>query len=307
VPVIAGVLCILSVVLLWSFTPVLIKIALEFIDPYTLSFLRLIQGLALIVTMWRKRYGTFRGIFTFDPLILVGGTGISINYILFIVALNYTTAGMGGLVAQIQFVTLALLAWIVIGEKFHPLKLVGVFIIVAGVSLVFIQSGSASMLMKSEYILGNGLMLIAGVGWGIYAMANKALSTRKSNLEILAPIFVIAATASLVASVLNFQTRAPLTGIGIVAIILLGTLVTGVGFLLMSAGLKRLNASLVGAITGTTPLFNILAARWILKESLTPIIFVSACVILFGILSIVQADKRIAVKYAARRLSNDKD
>lgn len=289
--VIVGVACVLSVVLFWSFTPVLIKISLEYVDPYTLAFLRLFQGLSLIVILWRKRYGTIRRMLSFEPLILVGGAGITVNYILFIVALNYTTAGMGGLIVQIQFVTLAALAWLVLGEPFHLLKLAGILVIVVGVSLVFAQTGTTSQITKSEYVVGNGLMLVAGIGWGVYAMANKAISARRSHLEFLAPIFVIATAVSFITSLLNFQIRAPMSIFGILAIVILGTVVTGVGFLLMSAGLRRLNASLVGAIAGTTPLFNLLAARWMLNEPLTPIIFLSACVILFGILSMVQADR----------------
>ena len=287
----AGVVYVSSVVVLWSFTPYLIKIALRYIDPYTLAFLRLIQGLALVIIMWRKQHKSFRGMISFEPFIFIGGIGIGINYVLFIVALNFTTASMGGLVAQIQFVTLAALAWIVLGEKFHVLKLAGVVTVVAGVSLVFAQGSIASQIMKPEYILGNSLMLIAGIGWGVYALANKSLSGRKSNIEILIPIFAIATLISMVASALQFTIRSPFTIGGIVAIITLGALVTGVGFLLMSAGLKRLNASLVGAITSVTPLFNILVARWLLKENLTPFIMLSAVIILAGILLIVRADR----------------
>ena len=289
---IIGIISVLGVVAFWSFTPVLIKIALQFVDPYTLAFLRLIQGLGLVILLHRMRSGRFRRMFRFEPAILVGGVGITVNYVLFIVALNYTTASMGGLVVQIQFVTLAALAWVVLRESFTAPKVVAVSVIIAGVVLVFVQERIVSEVIKPEYVLGNAIMLVAGVGWGVYAVSNKALSLGRTNLEILIPIFSIATVASFAAASVGFEARATMTAQGIISIVILGTGVTGVGFLLLSTGLRRLNASLVGAITSLSPLFNILISHRILGEPLSPILVISALVIILGILGILRADRQ---------------
>ena len=150
---------------------------------------------------------------------------------------------------QIQFVTLAGLAWLVLREPFGAMKIAAVVVIIVGVSLVFVQERIVSDLMKPEYVLGNSVMLVAGVGWGVYAVSNKSLSRRKSNYEILIPIFSIATAVAFVAALIGYEVRATMTMVGLISIVILGTGVTGIGFLLMSTGLRRLNASLVGAIT----------------------------------------------------------
>jgi drug/metabolite transporter (DMT)-like permease len=297
---IIGVLCVLGVVAFWSFTPFLIVTALQFVDPFTLAFLRLAQGLTLVVLLHRMRTGSFRGMFCFERSILMGSVGITINYVLFIVALNYTTASMGGLVVQIQFVTLAGLAWLVLREPFGAMKIAAVVVIIVGVSLVFVQERIVSDLMKPEYVLGNSVMLVAGVGWGVYAVSNKSLSRRKSNYEILIPIFSIATAVAFVAALIGYEVRATMTMVGLISIVILGTGVTGIGFLLMSTGLRRLNASLVGAITSVSPLFNILISHWLLGEPLSPMLFASAFVIIIGILGIIQADRSRSKRQAAR-------
>ncbi|MBT3274694.1 MAG: DMT family transporter [Spirochaetales bacterium] len=297
---ILGYICAFGVVALWSFTPVMVKIALQFIDPFTLSFLRLIQGLALVVLLHRIRTGSFRKMYRFEPWIILGGFGIAVNYVLFVVALNFTTASMGGLVIQFQFVTLAALAWIVLKEPFHIRKLAAVLVIVSGVSLVFFYRQAASELIHPEYVFGNVCMLIAGLGWGVYALSGKAVSHRKTNFEMLIPMFSMAALVSLAASLIGFEYRAPITWQGITSIIILGTGVTGIGFLFLSTSLRRLNASLVGGITSVTPLFNILVSHRILGEPLSLTLVIGAVICIAGLVALILSDRYIKKEFSVK-------
>ncbi len=229
-----------------------------------------------------------------EPWVWLGGLGISVNYVLFVVALNYTTAGMGGLIVQIQFVALAVMAWIILKEPFHILKAVAAAVVVAGVSLVFLYQRTAADLISSEYAVGNLCMLIAGLGWGVYALSSKAVSRRKTNYEMLIPMFSIAAVVSLAAALIGFESRAEMNGVGILAIVVLGFGVTGGGFLLLSTSLRKLNASVVGGITSVTPLFNLMISHWILGEKLTVSLFVGAFIIIAGILALIRSDRYIS-------------
>ena len=289
---ISGILYALGLVALWSVTPVLVKIALGFVDPFTLAFLRIAQGLVVVLVVFKLRKGRLRSLFRYNKWLLIGGIGVAINYLLFILSLNYTTAGAGGLIVQIQFVALAVLAWIIIKEPFHLLKLGGMISVVIGVTLLFIQRYDLSEIVKSEYILGNCLMIAAGIAWGVFALSNKALAHKKRGDEILIPVFTIATIITLSISAFGFEARAPITIGGLAAIAMLGIGVTGVGFLLLSKSLSLLNASLVGAITSLAPLFNILISHFALDEPLSAFLLVSAGMIILGVLLIARAEKK---------------
>jgi drug/metabolite transporter (DMT)-like permease len=287
-----GILCVTGVVGLWSVTSILVKIALRFIDPLTLAFLRIVQGLIFFVVLFAARRKSWRSLLRPDRWVLVGGLGLSVNYLCFVLALRFTGAGVGGLVVQIQFVVLAVLSALVLRERLGPAKITGILSVIAGVLLVFGHTGALGDALRSDYALGNAIMLAAGVGWGTYALANKALSRRRGNLEILIPFFAQALVVSAVLSAWQFEIITPLNPQAILVIVALGFGSTGVGFLLMSEALRRLSGALVGTTTASTPLFTLLLANPILGETLGPRTFASAGLIIAGVLTIALTERR---------------
>jgi drug/metabolite transporter (DMT)-like permease len=71
----------------------------------------------------------------------------------------------------------------------------------------------------------------------------------------------------------------------------LGIASTGVGFFLISTGMRRLSAGLAGTITGITPLFNLFVAHLVLGEPLSPYLVFSGVLIFAGLAGIVQAER----------------
>ncbi len=282
----------MGVVVLWSFTPTLVKIALRTFDPLTITFLRLAQGVTVMFALYKLRGGKLRRLFIPDGWILLGGAGVTINYIFFVYGFNFTTAGAGGLVMQVQLIALLVLATVVLREPISAKKLAGICAVVAGVSLVFITGGELGGAFRAKYLLGNAMLVLAGIGWAIYAVCNKALAARRPVLEILLPVLGMALVASAVAALFRFELRAPLTLQAVLTMIALGALCTGVSFILISEGLKRLSASLAGVITSLTPIANLLLAHWLLGEQLYAATLVSGILVIGGIVAIALAEPK---------------
>lgn len=280
-----GIICVFGVVGFWSVTSILVKIALGFVDPFTLAFVRLLLGLAVFSVMYAARKGSWRRLIRREPWLLAGAAGLALNYVCFILSLRFTSAGAGGLVVQSQFVVLAVLAALVLKERLGFPKILGIAAVIGGILTVFGATGGLSDAMRSEYALGNTIMLIAGIGWGVYALSNKALSGRLGNLEILIPVFVIAVVISGIFAVINFNVVESITAKGVFVIAGLG-LMTGAGFWLMSEALRRLSGALVGTITATTPLLTLVLAYFILGEPLRPLMFASGFLIISGVIAI---------------------
>ena len=137
-----GIASMIGVVSLWSITYVLIKIALRIVDPYTLAFLRLAQGVIILSVLYKIRGGRCRDLLRNEKWLLIGGLAIGVNAILLVLSLDYTTASAGGLVVQFQFVTLAVLSALILRESFSVIKTAGILTIVCGVVLVFSAQGA---------------------------------------------------------------------------------------------------------------------------------------------------------------------
>ncbi len=287
-----GIASMIGVVSLWSITYVLVKIALNVIDPYTLAFLRLVQGVITLCIVYRIRGGKWRNLLRMEKWFLIGGLANSVNYVFLVLSLSHTTASAGGLVVQFQFVTLAILSAIILRERFSVLKAAGILTIVCGVMLVFSTRGALKDVLNTRYVLGNSLMLLSALGWGVYALASKALSSRMDSLSILIPILAIGSILAGIPACIRFEMTALPSATEIAAIIVLGVFCTGVTNTLLVVGLKRLNASVAGAMTGATPLLNMFVAHGILNEELAPLMFVSAALIIFGILGLVYSEWR---------------
>lgn len=290
-PMALGILSMLGVVSLWSITPTLMKIALQGFQPFSVAFIRLVLGATVLLSAYLARRGTLKDLFKPNGWALLGAAGITVNYTFFCFSLQHTTAGAGGLVVQIQFVTLAVLAAVLLKERFNALKLLGMGSVIGGIVMVIATQGNLQTAFAADYRFGNLLMLVSGIGWGFYAVSNKALTVERATLPILIPFMLLAAIPTGIGAVIGRSTAPVIPVESIVAILVLGVASTGVGFFLISTGMRRLSAGLAGTITGITPLFNLFVAHWVLGEPLSPYLILSGVLIFAGLAGIVQAER----------------
>ena len=119
-----GIACMLGVVALWSVVPVLVKLLIPVFDPFTIAFLRLSQAAAVVLVVFFVRGHSLRDI-RLCGWHLIGGLGIGLNYSMFALSLSYTTASAGVLIVQVQYVTLVVLATLVLHERLGLGKVAG--------------------------------------------------------------------------------------------------------------------------------------------------------------------------------------
>jgi drug/metabolite transporter (DMT)-like permease len=286
-----GILYMVGVVVLWGIIPILIKIVLRTIDPFSLSFLRLFQGTVVLMLLYWIRGGRWRALFQKNGWLLIGGIAISINYVLFTLSLNFTTAGAGVLVVQIQVVTLAVLAALFLGERLTAFKIAGMVAVICGVVFVVLPQDTLGDMFSSQYTMGNAMMFVGGVGWGVYALANKTLGRQMGSFHILIPIFGMATLVTGAVAVTQFELKTAISVKAIAAIVVLGSLCTGGAFYLLSEGMKRLSAALAGTLTSLSPLLSLWLAHLILGEEISTAMFVAAALIIGGILVMVYSER----------------
>lgn len=295
-----GILCMLGVFALWSVIPVLVKLLFPVFDPFTIAFLRLLQGAAVVSVAFFARGHTLRDI-QWSWWHMIGGLGVSLNFSLYALSLSYTTASAGSLVVQVQYVALTVLAVAVLRERLGAGKIAGMALVLAGVAVVVGAREDVGHLFAPRYVLGNVLMLFAGLGWGIYALANKALAPRAGTAAILIPMMTMGVVVTGALAATHFQLRSEPTADTWIVVLVLGVLTTGCAFVLVSEGMKRFSAVLVGTLTATTPIGQIALAHWVLGEPVTWSLTGGGVLILAGVLGMVYAE-RFQARQRARGL-----
>ena len=142
-----------------------------------------------------------------------------------------------------------------------------------------------------RYVLGNVLMLFSGLGWEIYVLANKALAPRVGTAAILIPMMAMGVVVTGALAATHFQLRSEPTAATPIVVLVLGVLATGCAFVLVSEGMKRFSAVLVGTLTATTPIGQIALAHWVLGEPVTWSLTGGGILILAGRLGMVYAER----------------
>ena len=285
-----GIACMVGVVGLWSIVPILVKQLLAVFDPFTIAFLRSAQGAGFALALLYARGHTVRSI-SWSRWHVVGGMGIALNYALYALSLSYTTASVGVLVVQVQYVALTLLAVAVLGERIGLGKRAGIGLVLSGIAVVVAWGSDVSVLLAPDYMRGNAIMLFSGFGWGIYALSNKVLAPRASSGAILAPMMGLGALLIGVLAAASFQLRSPPDVQDLLSMVALGVVGTGLSFTLVSEGMKRLSATLAGSITTATPITQIALANQVLGEPLGWHIAWGGALIIIGILAMAMAER----------------
>ena len=285
-----GVFLIVVMTIVWGLIPSLIKISLSTFDVYSIPFIRFILATLSLTLFYKLRGGKIRSAFKPNLKIMGAGLFLSINYILYTLGVDYTSASATGLLIQFQMVVLVLLAAIFLRERIGLWKVAFIFIVIAGFYLIFWEGKSVGVVFRSLSSLGNLFILISGLLWGFYALLNKTLSSEMESMQILIPVFTIATIISGIFAIPRMRFTGEISISSIISILVLGIICTGVNFTLLAEGLKRINAITAGVLTNLSPLFGLLFAYLIVGERMNVFVFFSAILIITGSIGIVYVE-----------------
>ncbi|HEY7348870.1 MAG TPA: DMT family transporter [Ktedonobacterales bacterium] len=195
------------VVIIWSVSPALFKIALEELDPFAFVYARflLITALALLL-LWRhgRRGGRAWRFERRDilPLVVSGLTGYGIYQLFYFVGLSLTTAfGSILLTATVPLFSVILLA-LFRTERVSLVQWSGVLLAFAGVAFFLLAAGGNLQhegvdrhVTPTTMILGDLLTLVAALSFAFYGITNKKLGTRFSQAELMCYTLVVGTLA----------------------------------------------------------------------------------------------------------------
>lgn len=274
----------------WSTLPVALKITLEQLDPYTLTWFRFVVAFMVMLAWLAARDGLapLRGLSRRHRMLLaVAALGLIGNYVFYLLGVQHTSPGNTQLLIQLAPLLMALGGIFVFRERFVAGQWLGLAVMVGGLGLFFADQLGHDTLPAGRYVWGSMLVIVAAVVWAAYALAQKQLLLRLSSPLIL---LVIYAAASLL--LLPLARPAALLQLdalhwGLLAYCALNTLGAYGCF---AEALAHWEASRVSAILATTPLLCIgvvfaVHALWptlIRPEAITWLGFAGAGLVVLG-------------------------
>jgi drug/metabolite transporter (DMT)-like permease len=206
--------------------------------------------------------------------------GVVLYYAVFNYSLVYTSAAQGALVQSCIPAMTALVAVVWLREHASALRWTGIALSMVGVLIVF--SGSAAQSGNAS-LLGNVLMFVSSVLWGVYTSMAKRVATYDA-IQVTAGIIGAGAVMLLPLAGFEIATEGmPKVDLqGWLGMAYLGVGASGVAYMMYSAALKHVDASEAGVYTNLIPIVGVITGV-VLGEPLSLRAIIGGAVVLVGV------------------------
>jgi drug/metabolite transporter (DMT)-like permease len=270
-------------VLGWALNFIVAKAALQYLDVWSMTSFRIILSgvLMLPIYFWTPRRARFdrKDIWTF---IVLGFFGVVMNRGLFIVGLDYTTAGHSALIVAVGPILILVLARLLKLERITSGKVLGMGLSFVGIVVLV---GGDELHLRSGTWVGDLITLGGTTGFAVYTVLAKKVARHYDTISmntfnnlagaiILLPLGIRQAERLDWASV-GWQGWAGLAYTALISSVL--------AYLIYFWALRHVSASRLAAYTYVeTPVATSLAVM-LLGEKLTAALVIGAALILAGV------------------------
>jgi O-acetylserine/cysteine efflux transporter len=267
---------------LWGLAPVATKGALSGYAPEVISVLRL--GIAAL--LFRRLGGGTKPWLPSDRWSWIGGLALGTDFILYNYGLRLTTAGVSGLVVNVEVVsTIAFAVWL-LGERLNRRRLLGSLITLSGVASVSSADAAFADLTARAHLVGNGMVMAAGICWSLFAVAQRRVPPTRNLFQLLVPIFTVAALTTTPLLLLPTAWRNPGGSLPTLMLLALIGLCTVTVYLAYARCQQLVDVSVLAIVLASIPVFAVSGAWLLLGEPISSRVLIGGTLILAGALVI---------------------
>lgn len=269
---------------LWGASSIATKEALlqlSAIEVVTLRFAIALAAVFLIALVF-DREALRISVRDLPVLVFLSVVGVSLQFILQVTSLVYTTATNFSLLFNLSAVFIMIFGVAFLGERLEKGHMIGTCIAFAGVVLI-VTGGSPDL--SAAHLPGDLIGLASAVLFGVYTVAAKRVSRKLRPLTILTYTFLFGMLGLL--PVYVFGT--PMTSLSGLNQISWGSLLflalgcSVFAFLVYNHGMSRLRTSDAAITIYVTPLAGVTLAILMLGEALTAFTIAGTALIMMGL------------------------
>ncbi|HEX7622177.1 MAG TPA: DMT family transporter [Anaeromyxobacteraceae bacterium] len=277
----------LLAVVFWGLSFVATKAVVAEVSPTTLIFSRAgIGSMFLCATLALRGQPVLPPRDALGPLALMGFVGVAFHQLLQAHALTLTSAVSAGWLIGLIPVWSAVLAAVVLHERFGPRKVAGLLVGFTGAVLVVTRGRFEGRLLALPSTRGDLLVLASTLNWALYTVLGHGTIRRLGPTRatagtmllgwlMLAPLFLAHA---------GWSEFARLSAPGWCALLFLGVAASALGYLFWYGALERVEASRVAALLYLEPLVTLAAAVAVLGEQVGITTVAGGLLVLGGVL-----------------------
>jgi drug/metabolite transporter (DMT)-like permease len=283
---------VLAAILMWGTSFVATKSVLTELPPVGIVQGRAVLGavtLALLIGLWRGRIGSPRA--TWPMLAVLGFVGVFFHQVIQAFGLRLTSAINTGWLIGLIPIWSALLAALLLRERFRAGKLMGLALGFAGAVLVITRGDISARSLGLPSARGDLLILASTLNWAIYTVIGHGTLRRIGPLRLALGAMVAGGLIAMPFFVARAGWRdyADLSPHGWLAMLFLGIGCSGLGYFFWSGALERIEASRVAAFLYLEPLVTLCAAAVLLGEPVTLMTVAGGALVLGGVALVQRA------------------
>ncbi len=259
-----GSACILFSALMYATLPILVKLAYSAgLGPGATLLLRYFFSFILLggfIILFRRGK-----LLSPAPLVIIQGVGLVGSGLFYFFALETLPAGMATVIFFAHPVIVAILSLFVFKEKFVPRLFVGLVLALAGIALI------AGLLGGELTLSGRGIAwaLLACFSYAFYSLIGQKTLADHGALSITATLSLLAVLILIPVYHGELGFIQHLTGRQVLVTLAMAVFNTLLAVLFFLKGVQKIGASRASLVSTAEPVFCLLLAFIILRESLT--------------------------------------
>jgi drug/metabolite transporter (DMT)-like permease len=241
---------------LWGFLGFVLKAAFEYQDAQTISWFRFLFAFLFLASFLSLRHSTSRLVREIKKMpwwMAVAALGLTLNYVLYALGVQYTSPGHAQLLSQLGPVFVMLLSPWFFNEALSSSQKFGISLSLIGFSFFYwSQLQIQNKATLDHFYWGNFLILLGSISWATWAILQKQATKSAKDPQYL-NVFVFMVAALLLALTADFKSFFDLDRYAWLLLMILGAN-TVIAYMALSYSLKFAPAAIVHLIVSTNPL-----------------------------------------------------
>ena len=276
----------------WGFNQLAVKLALPDVPPMLQALIRSSGALPVMLIV-----GHLRGVKFFErdgTLVpgIIAGLMFGCEFVLIFTGLVFTSASRASVFLYTAPFFVALGSHQFLGERLSTVQWSGLALSFAGVALAI---GVPQPNVDAKVLLGDLMVVAGGALWAATTLVAKGTQLRKAapgkalgyQVAISIPILGLAAWIA------GERIEHVPSALSISLLAYQAVWVVGCTFVIWFAMVKTYSASKLSAFTFITPLFGVVAAYFIMHDTLTPVFGVAALLVIAGLYLVNKPDPKL--------------
>jgi drug/metabolite transporter (DMT)-like permease len=269
-----------AMVIFFSLNYIIARFALREFPPAQLTAVRTAIAAAILLALWLPRRGPKIKRVDLFALALLGIFGITLNQLLFAFGLQRTSVAHASLLSALAPIMVLLIAAAIGQERITLRKILGMFIAVAGVAVLQMDSARHAI----ATLAGDVIILLSALAIALYSVLGKRVTARHDVLTVNAVSYA-AGLIVLLPLLLppHGFSYAAVSAAGWLSLLYMAVFPSVLGYLIYCYALSRMSASSVSAYMYLQPLLATILAVPMLGEPVTSSLAGGGALVLVGV------------------------